>query len=717
MSLAEVLRLLLRHWKLLLAVPLVLGTTAFLLTRHEKKTYTSETTLYTGIASGYTLKGNAETDFFSTNNAFDNLLNLIKSRETKEEVAYQLLTHHLQMKDHLDPARLNWNSLMRLHALLPAALRQQLTGPTQAETLARVRAYAGANDTNELYLLLNSFDPTYSVDALGHVNASRIQSSDLVKLDYEAEDPAICRHTLELTTQVFSEKYRGLRMDQTATVIKYYEVETARALVLLNTAEDKFLAFNRDNNIINYYEQTKYIAGEREGLYADITKIQMQYAAAKARLAAIELKLAGRNRALLSTGELLQQRRELEQLQAGLANQQLYGRLREPGTPTDAPRLQARIGELTEAMRTTLNDHYSQLNSVEGIPSKGLIDEWLRNMLECSDNKAKLEVMLQRKQEFMEEYHKMAPLGATLKRIEREIELTQKTYLALLTSLNDSRASQQNNELTTDLKVVAPPFLPLHAKGGKRLMLVAGGSFGGFFFVAATLLGLGLLDKSLRKPSVAASQTGLPVLGVLPPPSATPPAPGSYADTALDHLARQVVRRAGTQGAPTPFVVGLVSTRRHEGKTQLLQALAIKCRALGLEVLTVCPEGTDAGPDATYYPPALAVVQRWPLARLTQGQAAHVVLLELPALLEDTYPVAPLTEVHLLLLALKNTRTWEPKDAQALQDLRSLTMAPVEAVLCGVQAYESRELLVQHEPVRRRPRLRLAFWRRRAATA
>ena len=696
MSLADVFRLLLRNWKLLLAVPLVLGATIFVLTRHEKKTYASETTIYTGIASGYTLNGNAETDFFSTNNAFDNLLNLIKSRETKEEVAYQLLAHHLQMQDKLDPALLKWNSLMRLHGLLPAPLRHKLTGPTLAETLTRVRAYASANDTNELYKLLNSFDPTYSLDALGHVGAARIQSSDLVKLDYEAEDPAICRHTLELTMEVFTEKYRNLRMDQTATVIHYYETETAKALQLLNAAEDKFLAFNRDNNIINYYEQTKYIAGERESLYAEITKLQMQSAAAESRLEVVAQKLAGRSAALMSTGELLKQRRQLEKLQTQLANYQLFARLHESAAPGPSPKeLQTQIDQVTEAMRATLNEHYSQVISVEGIQSKTLIDEWLHNLLEATDSKAKIGVMQRRKQEFMEEYHKMAPLGATLKRIEREIDLTQKTYFSLLTSLNSSRASQQNNELTTDLKVVAPPFLPLHAKGGKRIMLVAGGAFGGFFFVAATLLGLGLLDKSLRKPSIAAEHTGLPVLGMLPP--FVDGAPGLYAQATLDHLTRQLLRKAGANAAAQPYVVGVVSTRRQEGKTTLVQALARSCNALGLPTLAVHPDGTDAGPDALYYPPALATVQRWHLDQLTQGQAGQVqlVLLELPALLEATYPVAVLPELHLVLLALKTTREWQPKDSQALAELRAETTAPAEVVLCGVEAFASKELMVQ----------------------
>jgi succinoglycan biosynthesis transport protein ExoP len=695
MSAADVLRLLRRYWRLLLAVPLVLGSTLFWLTRHEKKSYSSESTIYTGIASGYTLTGNSDTDFFTANNAFDNLLSLIKSRETKEEVAYRLLAYHLQMNDELNPALLKWNSLMRLHGLLPAALRHRLTGPTVEATATSVRAYATASDTNKVYRLLNSGDPVYSVDALGHVGAARINSSDLIKLDYEAEDPAICRHTLQLTTQVFTERYRALRMDQTGAVIRYYEVETEKALRALSTAERKFLAFNKGNDIINYYEQTKYIAGEREELYSDINKIEMQYAAAAAGLAAVEHKLAGRGAALQSTGELLRLRRQLEKLQAEIANQQLFGRLKETGSPVPLQKLQAQVAGITEAMRATLNDHYSRLNSVEGIPSKGLLDEWLRNMLELTENQAKLTVMDKRKREFMAEYHKMAPLGAQLKIIEREIDLAQKTYLVLLNHLNDGRASQQNNKLTTDLKVVAPPFLPLHAKGGKRLALVAGGAFGGFFCVFITLLGLALLDKSLRKPDTASYQTGLPVLGLLPAAADA----ADYHEAAAAHLARQLLRRVSAHPGPAPYVVGVLSPRQHEGKTPLVRLLAERCRALGLPTLALYPTGSPIPPDyehALPYAAEHATLHRWGLAELSCGRAAayKLVIIEFPALLEATYPVTLLPQLHLALLVLQARRRWLPNDQLALAELQADTPAPVEVVLTGVARFDSTDLVI-----------------------
>ena len=697
MSPTDVLRLLLKNWKLLLAVPLALGGSLFYFTRHEAKSYASETTIYTGIASGYSLTGNSESDYFRTSNAFDNLLSMIKSRETKEGAACYLLASHLQLKE-LDPTLLNWASLSRMRTVVPAELRKKLTGPTLADTRRKVVAYANANDTNELYRLLNSHDPVYSVEALDKVNATRLNSSDLVKLELEAEDPAICRASLELTTEVFLVAYRSLRMGQTAAVILYYEVETAKALRSLNTAEDKFLAFNRDNNIINYYEQTKYIAGEREYLNSDVNKIEMQRAASAAQLAAVEKKLAGRAAALLSSSELLQLRRKLEQLQVEIANRQLFTNQRE-GTAQPVQPLQAQADETVQAIRTTLNDHYAQLNSVAGIPSKGLLDDWVRSMLDVTANDAKLGVMAKRKGEFMEEYHKMAPLGATLKRIEREIELTQKTYFALLTSLNDSKASQQNNELTTNLKIVAPPFLPLQAKGGKRLALVAGGAFGGFFFVAATLLGMGLLDKSLRMPSVAQQQTGLPVLGLLPAIDPKKPDTSGYHHRSVEHLARQVLRKVSADASARPYVVGVVSPLRREGKTTLVQALAQRSNEIGLPTLALYPEGStgiSASADAMFYDAEAATLHRTTLDELTQHRAtqAQLVLIELPALLEATYPVTLLPPLQLVLLTLKASRAWQPTDQQAVADIRAITAAPVEIVLYGVAQYDSTALII-----------------------
>ncbi|MEJ7660020.1 MAG: Wzz/FepE/Etk N-terminal domain-containing protein [Hymenobacter sp.] len=95
MSFSDAWRLLARHWVVLALVPLVLGVSAYFFSRRLPKVYSSDTTIYTGIASGYTLAGDAAADYNATNNAFDNLINLITARSTKEEVSYRLLATHL----------------------------------------------------------------------------------------------------------------------------------------------------------------------------------------------------------------------------------------------------------------------------------------------------------------------------------------------------------------------------------------------------------------------------------------------------------------------------------------------------------------------------------------------------------------------------------------------------------------------------------------------
>ncbi|MCX6266426.1 MAG: LysM peptidoglycan-binding domain-containing protein, partial [Bacteroidetes bacterium] len=82
---------------ILLLTPLLLAGLVFYFTKTPTYTYSSETTLFTGIASGSSVEMDKSLSFFATNTAFDNLINVIKSRETQQEVAIRLLAQHLML--------------------------------------------------------------------------------------------------------------------------------------------------------------------------------------------------------------------------------------------------------------------------------------------------------------------------------------------------------------------------------------------------------------------------------------------------------------------------------------------------------------------------------------------------------------------------------------------------------------------------------------------
>jgi len=567
MALQDLLRLLLKNWKWLIAIPIVLAVSIFFFTRGAKRVYVSDTTVFTGIASGYSITGSVEADFLTASTAFDNLIFLINSRETREEVAIRLMAYHLMLED-VNPALLNWNSYQNFQEVLEPELRRQLAASTFGETYDNVRAYYSADTSNEIYELLNSDADFYSLRALSAMVSSRIGASDIIRIEYETADPAICKHTLELLTDVFINRNRNLREGQTESVVGYYEVEARRAYERLEDIEQRFLEFNVGNNIINYDEQTKNISSHREILYSDFAEIEMEYEAARSALEAIEGRLEQRAQATLSSNEILELRNRVSTLSSRISDIEIF-KQPAPGTPAEQQlqQLRTELTRTTGQIQANVQDYYAQTHSIGGIPSEGLLNEWVRNVIMVEEGAAKLEVMARRKQDFLNEYERMAPLGATLKRIEREIDLAEREYLTFLNSLNASRLNQQNIALTAQLKIVDPPFLPVNPRSSKRIIFILVGAMGGFVCVFAFLVSKEFLNDSVRKPSLATKATGLPVAGIIPLIN-DKKSPATKGDKELTQLARYLLMKSKDRKGKN-FTIGFISMMKAKVNLQL----------------------------------------------------------------------------------------------------------------------------------------------------
>ena len=69
MDINQLLRLFKRHIFLLIIVPIFLAATVYFFTRNSPKVFSSETIVYTGIGSGYSIETTqrANIDYFATN--------------------------------------------------------------------------------------------------------------------------------------------------------------------------------------------------------------------------------------------------------------------------------------------------------------------------------------------------------------------------------------------------------------------------------------------------------------------------------------------------------------------------------------------------------------------------------------------------------------------------------------------------------------------------
>ncbi|MDJ1493916.1 hypothetical protein QNI19_13315 [Cytophagaceae bacterium DM2B3-1] len=696
MSLIDLIRLLVRNWLMLTVIPMILAVTIFYLTRNETKIYSSDTTVYTGIASGYTLQGNAQADFFATSNAFDNLLNLINSRQTREEVAVRLIASHLMLKEH-DPDLLSWKSYSKLHELISDSLARTIVADTKEKTISNIYNLLRRDAQNAVYLLINGDKPNYSISALSKMTAMRLNSSDLVKIQYESEDAAMCKNSLEILTEVFIRKKRELREGQTESVIKYFEEEVAKAQAKLGEAEQKFLAFNKNNNIINYYEQTKYISAEKEDLYDKYNGLEMDYAGSFSVMGMIEQKLQNRTGVSLNAQEIMSYRSQLSKISTELAKMELYSKdTNDQRAQTQMEDLRKQADNVSQQIKASVDNLFKNTHTIQGLPSKDLLDDWVKNAIIAEETKSRLSVMDKRKQEFQQVYEQMAPLGATLKRIEREIDIAEKEYLSLLHGLNLSRLMQQSNELASNLKVMDAPYFPLKSKGSKRMVLVIAGGFGGFVIIAACLIAMEMADKNLKKLSLAAKRIGLPMFGIYPLLMK-----GSTWNKFLTRveelLVQQLLLKKGQANTRSVYTVAIISTQNGEGKTTIARSLAYKLNQMQQPSLVVLPNNhrenlTDTVETDCFYNifSNLSTAQSW--AEMTEGKVKDgFLLLEIPALLENTYPVALLKEVDLILLVVRANRNWRQADKLVIEQLQQLTTTPIEIIVNGVNPEHTEE--------------------------
>ncbi|MBL0073198.1 MAG: hypothetical protein IPP34_15885 [Bacteroidetes bacterium] len=96
----------------------------------------------------------------------------------------------------------------------------------------------------------------FSLKTLGTIKATRLGFSDMVKVEYTAEDAIVTKKTLDILAAVFLQKYKSMRVGEVNNVVKYFEEQTTAALGRLQNSEKELKNFRIRNKVINYYEQT-----------------------------------------------------------------------------------------------------------------------------------------------------------------------------------------------------------------------------------------------------------------------------------------------------------------------------------------------------------------------------------------------------------------------------------------------------------------------------
>ncbi|HAA21129.1 MAG TPA: hypothetical protein DCP28_21090 [Cytophagales bacterium] len=599
------------------------------------------------MVSGYSLdQDQGKVDRTYSFNELDNMMSLLNARETRQSTLIRLLAYllaHPQQRAALSP---------EAQASLDQAYGQGFP-QGEVESLEETLKQRYATETKaggSLYDLINSKDKYFSLKQLGNLKAERIGTSDMLKVRYSNLDAWLCQKTLELFTEVFMEKHQVLKHQDSNQAISFFEQQVRASQAALAEAEAQLEAFGTDNKIINYYEQTRYIAEQKEDLDKLFFEERMDFEAAKASLTELETKLETKYNIAVTSGQMLDLRDRL----SDISNKIALLELNRAGPQEDArmARYQTQALTIQDSIAEKTQTLFTLSRTVEGVSADQILKEWLHNTIIYYQSEARISAIRQRQQDFENIYARFAPLGSKLKKIEREIGVREEEYLSNLHSLNVAKLHQYNLQMSTNLKVVDPPFLPLEAAPSKRMQMTILGCMLGFIFPFGVLVALALFDPTLKSPGQLAKLSGYSVLGAFPALNSRMKSINEVRDRVLSGFTQTLLGWQQKKATASPLRIHLTSLVPKVGKSTLQEAWL---QDLGQRGITVSEE----------------------LA------AAEVILFETPALNSPEFPAQDLlpADHHVVVISAKTI--WDEAAHNTLKRLEALHPAPIHLVLNG----------------------------------
>ena len=563
MEINDLFRLLRRHRVLLLVIPILMGGLVWYLTNNSINKYESETTLYTGLASGSSVDVDKSINYNESNTAFDNLISVIKSRETQQEVAIRLLARHLILsesgqftsstlslnsfsqsipgyikslivkepktivktaRENADSSSVNsmdstkkfsFSNLSKSNIDYRYTLPVNITAADYEQTVMKLTDLCKSNDTNYVYKLINSKIPDYSLNALSGITASRLNNSDLLNIKYQSDDPNISQVTLQILTEVCIRNYKKFKENRSDAVVKYFEYKLDQATSKLSKGEENLLDFNKKNNLVNFNEQSKSIAIEKEQLESEYNNKKASLAGHNAVIKRLEEKMGNQQIVQTINEKILDRRNQLGIINSKIASAESTG----SGSISDSKTIseyKQQAEKLKEEIKQSVSELSSSSNSVGGVPISAILNDWISNVIEAENLKAGMDVLGSRIKDFRNRYESLVPAGSNIKRIEREISVAEQEYLENLHGLNQAKLKMQDNELASTIKPVDLPFFPANPIPNKQKILIIAAALFGFLVVLSYVLVMEYFDNTLKNKLNASKVLNIPFMALFP---------------------------------------------------------------------------------------------------------------------------------------------------------------------------------------------------------
>ena len=679
------------RWYLII-LPLIAMIVAWFLTRNMDRVYDTNTTIYTGMITGYNIEGGVGSAGGNSQTNITNLMLLITTDATIHEVSLRLFARCMMYgnlnkdnnyisSEHFRQRCMMYGNLNKdnnyissehfrqLNNSVPADVKALINHNSENATYANLKAYERPSQDNYLFGLLN-YHPYFGISNItSRLKVLQLQRSDIIDIGYSANDAGIAYNTLDILNEVFARQYAALRYGETNNVIKFFEREVARLYRILTNAEDDLIRYNVEKRIINYGEQTKALTGLDAAQQTSDNTLLMNETSTRALMDYLERQLGDRAKIIKANKDFTNQITDISRIQSRISNLRLMSSEgNESGVESqlELAKAERMLQDATNNVRGLVKDIEAGTYSTEtGVKAGDMISRWLDQVILLEETKAKKGAQDIMRQKLDKQILYFAPIGATIGRKDRHISFIEGNYMEMLKALNAARLRQRNLQMTTaTLRVLNPPMFPMNAQPTNRLIILLGTFLLTFLLTAMYFFIIEMLDRTLRDRMRSERITKIPVMGCFPKESTLRYRRfnKTIADMAMRQLSKALLPhfKEGQQN-----VLNLISTDAANGKSYLAQELENYWISIGLQVRRL-----------TYDEDFLAEDSRFIMAKDIKDICPDILpneiaIIEYPNLDDHSIPSALLNMGTVNLMVTRANRTWKDVDQKALKELES----------------------------------------------
>ncbi len=657
------------RWYLVI-LPMIALIVAWFSTRNMERIYDVNTTIYTGMITGYNLEGGTGVAGGNAQVNIQNLMQIIQSDNTIHEVSLRLFARCMMYGNpKRDNNYITAEHFRMLDMSVPADVKALVNHNSENATYANLKAYERATRDNYLFSILNGSQYFGINNISSKLKVMQLGNTDLIDIAYSTNDPGICYNTLDILNDVFIRQYQQLRFGETNNVIKYFLREVAQLYKQLTHSENDLIRYNIKHGIINYGEQTKQLTVLESTFQVSDNELRMNLLTTQALIAYLKKQLGNRAQIIESNQDFTALVRDISRLQSRISNLRLMSS-ENGGLDSEArnelSKAERQLREATVKVKElTKKIEANTYNTDTGIKASSLIDKWLEQVILSEKTKAEINAQDIMRQYLDKQYEKFSPIGATIDRKNRHITFIEGNYMEMLRALNSARLRQRNLQMSTaSLNILNPPMFPLNAQSTNRMMILLGAFMLTFVLVAVYFFIIETLDRTLRDRMRSERITEIPVMGCFPKESSLRYRRfnKTISDMALRQLSKALLPyfSEGKQN-----VLNLLSTDAANGKSFLAQELENYWLSIGLQVRRL-----------TYDEDFLSEDSRYILAKDIKDlcpdiQPNEIAIVEYPNLDDNSISTALLNIGTINLMVTRANRTWKDVDQKALKEIQA----------------------------------------------